>query len=337
MALVGCTSSTEFLCRDDVECRNGRDFGQCESAGYCSFPDPSCTSERRFGELAPKGFAGQCVPPEAGDDGTSTGSTSLSSDEVTSPTTSEASTISGDPETTSAIESESSPASSAGVPDLGSVDETDTTAPQPSDACPNPGPGSLLDDFEDGVLSSPPWLTFACDSACDVSEGNGRLQLSVGSSGDVYAESLAVLENPVNMRGNHVRIDVAAFPQPVTEIAISLRLRAEYNGDLCEVLITATSPTDDETVVNVYSPAGNVYGPWFDIMKPFSFQIRFDENDHVFYEIRDEYSIEPVTFHDEPNPCPTDVFHVLLAAGGTHTEAAPITREIESFALCHPG
>ncbi|HJZ88254.1 MAG TPA: hypothetical protein VKN99_23935 [Polyangia bacterium] len=52
---------SSFRCVTDNACtRMGRP-GTCEPSGFCSFPDPYCTSGRRFDEFAGNGLAGECV------------------------------------------------------------------------------------------------------------------------------------------------------------------------------------------------------------------------------------------------------------------------------------
>lgn len=73
--LAGCGSSSSFTCADDSQCEPN---GTCEEVGYCSFPDETCGSGRRFGNLADAGIANACVPGEDTDSG-STGSDSSTS------------------------------------------------------------------------------------------------------------------------------------------------------------------------------------------------------------------------------------------------------------------
>ena len=79
LAAGGCIKLDSFACAQSSECQSGDMLGTCEPAGLCSFPDPSCPSGKKFGELA-GGQSGQCV-----EDGGITGS---SSGETSSPTTS---------------------------------------------------------------------------------------------------------------------------------------------------------------------------------------------------------------------------------------------------------
>jgi len=43
----------EFVCMQDDQCQGGPGGGMCEADGRCSFPDPACSTGRRYG-----GFAG---------------------------------------------------------------------------------------------------------------------------------------------------------------------------------------------------------------------------------------------------------------------------------------
>ena len=45
-AATGCPSTDTFQCVSDAQC--GGD-GQCEANEYCSFPDETCDSARRYG------------------------------------------------------------------------------------------------------------------------------------------------------------------------------------------------------------------------------------------------------------------------------------------------
>jgi alpha-tubulin suppressor-like RCC1 family protein len=54
---AGCIGPVPFLCTDDTKCPGG----QCEPNGYCSFPDESCTSARRYGTHAPEEISDTCV------------------------------------------------------------------------------------------------------------------------------------------------------------------------------------------------------------------------------------------------------------------------------------
>lgn len=67
VALFGCKAD-EFQCKDDGDCDGEEALGRCEANGWCSFPDDTCGSGRRYGTHAGDGLASLCVPVEPGDD-----------------------------------------------------------------------------------------------------------------------------------------------------------------------------------------------------------------------------------------------------------------------------
>lgn len=66
IALAGCSLPPSiFQCAADEQCvGTGGGAGVCEPTGYCSFADSACAADRRYGDLAPAGIAGQCVGDE---------------------------------------------------------------------------------------------------------------------------------------------------------------------------------------------------------------------------------------------------------------------------------
>jgi len=70
-SLGGWACALTFPCDTDEQCTRSGAAGVCQAAGYCSFPDQSCDSNQRYGELAPDELAGACVPVDEGS-GTST-------------------------------------------------------------------------------------------------------------------------------------------------------------------------------------------------------------------------------------------------------------------------
>jgi hypothetical protein len=129
--VAACGGSGQFQCADDEQC--GAD-GQCEVDGNCSFPDDTCPSGRRYGDLGVAGLAGMCVAVA----GTGSGSTG-SNGSVTTTTT--AATSAGD---TLAVDD------SGGGTSLG-----DTTSPPPADTGDSSGDTTggaptftFFDDFE---------------------------------------------------------------------------------------------------------------------------------------------------------------------------------------------
>jgi hypothetical protein len=57
LASSACLRTTEYQCSGDSTCGAG---GQCETTGYCSFPDGDCPTGRRYNEAAGK-LAGTCI------------------------------------------------------------------------------------------------------------------------------------------------------------------------------------------------------------------------------------------------------------------------------------
>jgi hypothetical protein len=50
---LGCLRTTTFHCTGDADCTNGSISGVCQSTtSLCSFPDSSCTSGQRYGDLS---------------------------------------------------------------------------------------------------------------------------------------------------------------------------------------------------------------------------------------------------------------------------------------------
>ena len=76
----GCRVPTEFTCSGDADCIDGQRAGMCESVGFCSFPDDSCASQRRFGEHATPSLSYQCVDADEASSG-STGAPALTATE----------------------------------------------------------------------------------------------------------------------------------------------------------------------------------------------------------------------------------------------------------------
>lgn len=103
---LACAPDDVFECASDQQCGGE---GVCESTGFCSFPDATCATGRRYGALSGP-FAGECVGEEPDTEATSStpGSTSSTSDapteesgESTGPQVSATESSSGDVESSS--------------------------------------------------------------------------------------------------------------------------------------------------------------------------------------------------------------------------------------------
>ena len=65
-ALAACSAPDVFVCEQDSQCRSSDVEGVCQVAeGYCSFPDPTCSTGQRLGEHSGEVLPGACVGAEA--------------------------------------------------------------------------------------------------------------------------------------------------------------------------------------------------------------------------------------------------------------------------------
>lgn len=191
--LVGCRPT--FTCISDEQCDRGSEPGVCQlSTGYCSFPDPSCESEQRYGELAPSEYAGMCVPPTDGSSSESgTPSVVTSTD---TPTSSTSSSTPGDSTTgTTTGEGSSSDdtvgeeSSSGGIPQCcqagceGACEERPCPAQQL-------GEPSMAGAEALGVAVIGDWVVWSTGWAADLEVTDpttGEHQLAIAIPGNQYA------------------------------------------------------------------------------------------------------------------------------------------------------
>ncbi len=68
MLASGCIRAAAFECTSDPQCTRAGVQGTCESVGFCSFPDDTCASGHRFGDVSGK-YTQQCVGDGASIDG----------------------------------------------------------------------------------------------------------------------------------------------------------------------------------------------------------------------------------------------------------------------------
>ncbi|MEM6295396.1 MAG: hypothetical protein AAGA54_29250 [Myxococcota bacterium] len=174
--LGACQQAETFTCADDGQCVAGEAVGQCELNGHCSFFDPDCPSQRRYGQVGPTDLAGTCVPPPDDVPDLSTsgqGSSTTSEPTTTSLTTSSSTTGDPSPSTTSMVSMTSD--GSSGDPVTTTDESTESTGAV--DGCP-----TFVDDFEDGVID-PFWDLFMGDA---VSEADGELVISLEPPANGY-------------------------------------------------------------------------------------------------------------------------------------------------------
>jgi len=75
MGAGSCIVGGTFVCDQHDDCQGRDGIGTCEVDGWCSFPDPTCTSGARYSRWAGDGLARDCVQPDvAGTDSTGPGS-----------------------------------------------------------------------------------------------------------------------------------------------------------------------------------------------------------------------------------------------------------------------
>lgn len=132
---------SSFACDQAADCSDGGSVGTCEPTGWCSFPDTTCESGSRYGELAGDGLAGQCVDPIAGtgssgSDGTGdvtlTSATGSLTDATSDPTTTTTATA-----TASTTDDSSGETSTAGCGNqvLEGAEQCDDGNLTPGDGC----------------------------------------------------------------------------------------------------------------------------------------------------------------------------------------------------------
>ena len=60
---TGCLRGAAYECQSSAECTRGGVQGVCEAVKFCAFPDASCTSGSRYGDLSGQ-YANRCVGDE---------------------------------------------------------------------------------------------------------------------------------------------------------------------------------------------------------------------------------------------------------------------------------
>lgn len=114
LANTSCVGSDPFECTINSQCNGEAEGALCQPTGFCSFPDDSCDSGQRYGDLAGEAFANECVDVDD-----PSGSTADPSAEATGP----------DPSTSSSAQDPSS---------SDTADDSSTTS-EPLPACGAPG------------------------------------------------------------------------------------------------------------------------------------------------------------------------------------------------------
>lgn len=180
---VGCVKLDSFNCLQSSECQNGELAGTCEVGGLCSFPDATCPSGKKFGELAGE-QSGQCVG-----DGATTGETTAPTSTGSSSTSLDLTTTSFDPTSTSLDPTTTlDPSATTLTSEVTSSDDT-TTAPGTTtgatcgllgEACVAGECCGPCSSCEDGTCVAPPPETIAqiCGGACFACSGAGECTMA---------------------------------------------------------------------------------------------------------------------------------------------------------------
>ena len=321
VGLVPACGSSAFACTEDAQCGA---LGVCEASGYCSFVDGECPSGRRYGALAPKELADQCVEPMdastgavAGDTTTTDPSTTLepsTSSSTTMPSTTSSTTMPVDPSTTSVDESTTdTPVSESS----GAVESSSSSEPPPP-AC----DVVFVDDFADGVVD-PEWDTWS-STGCYFAEESDHLVFSIGPSAVDWI-SAGLNTQLHSLLGGHVRAELVPFEPPLEAIGVWLTI---FDPADCEVQIAIESSA---LLINV---AGDWYdgGP-IDSTQSTWLQLRVDPDGYVHWEYSTDGS-SWTEIHGEAPPCDFSSARSAIFAGGMHDGLAPVVREVESYERC---
>ncbi len=212
--MSGCPSESSFECGSDNDC--GSD-GRCEPTGFCSFPDPTCASGFRYGDLA-ESLSNQCVIEE----GTTSSSVPTSSADGSTTTTSTDGT-SGGPMTSSDDSGSTFGTSTQGGSDA--TTETDTKGSGSTETgSTTGGPACLVNEF-DVLPSLPEWFVYS-NSGTAPSIEMGELLLPIDAAKNATVAFAGIrTDSPTDLSGS-ARIEavvtaLAEHPQATTALAIN--------------------------------------------------------------------------------------------------------------------
>jgi len=227
-----CVRSAAFECASASECADAGVLGRCEPTGFCSFPDPTCPSDQRYGDHAGAGLGGTCVPVDDGTTGIAdtggqtsapTATTSLESSEGTTPL-SDGTESSGALTLTSATSSGETTTLDPAEGSSGSMGTGTSGDVEPP--CP-----SFVDDFEDGMIDAS-WTLMHEDY---VAEMDGELVFELTPEADaVYP---GVLRPDQDLAAGEVRIHVGQRPMSAAErLYLAVAIDPQF-GDVLYIMI----------------------------------------------------------------------------------------------------
>jgi len=174
----------------------------CEASGFCSFPDASCASGRRYGQHAGAGLVDECVVPSGGSSSTTTGM-------PTSGSSTSGLAESGSSEDSSGAAAESS---------------TGDLPPEPLQACEPLGPaqGVVLEAGPDDVASLPDMIA-AAEAGTTIVLAPGTYDLG----GTLYLGEPGLVLRSSTGNPDDVVLDGTAVEQAVVAMAASNQTVAE--------------------------------------------------------------------------------------------------------------
>jgi hypothetical protein len=246
-----CAGAGVFPCASDADCGGTFRAGVCETQGWCSFPDPGCPSQRRFGEHSGDGLAGECV----------------SGQEMSAATSDEGGADSGGSESSDGADT---------MPALPGDDDTTTAAAASSD-------GTDPDPDSEGTTGDPPeavpiaWYPFdtrdpwadatrnALDGACTTTECP-QTATGVAGSGielDGSDDHLAIAHTPLLETTDSVSI--ALWAQSLAAGAAGYRTLAAKPVGSAAFNSWEVSVADDAVLHAYFGDAvveGHVEAPW---------------------------------------------------------------------------
>ncbi|MEM9454194.1 MAG: LamG domain-containing protein [Myxococcota bacterium] len=222
-AAPGCTANV-FSCGSDADC--GSD-GVCEATSYCSFPDSSCNSDRRYSTLAGDGLAGTCVqgPVSVGSASSSAESSGSPPPPPPSPGTT---TLDGGVFT--------------GTDPVDASDDTNTADTSSSSGIP-PTTGTAVERVFEGLLVLYEFDEGAGTSVMDVSGEGTPLHLEIQGSGYSWVDDGLQVEDAI-VRSEVPATKVIEGCQATNELTVEAwitPLAADMEGPARIVTLSASS------------------------------------------------------------------------------------------------
>jgi hypothetical protein len=323
-----CGGGSAFSCTEDAQCRDGTALGVCEASGYCSFVDDTCESGRRYGSLAPQGFAEVCVQPvdattgTAGDDATADAASETTEDTAgSSSATMPSTTLPVDPGSTGETLDESTTGPPGSTSSSTDAVEDGSSSSSTGPAAP-PCEVAFFDEFDNGV--DPEWGTWS-DPDSYFAMDTGTLLLSIAPSSIEWV-SAGLYTQEHSFLGGHVRVELLPFAAPIDVVGVWLTM---FTAENCEVQIAVESS----------GVTGHSAGVWFDPLpidseQPIWLQLRLEPDGYLHWEVSTNAGDTWTEVHGEAAPCDFSAARSAIFAGGMHDGPSSIIREVEWYERC---